>query len=62
MLRELRKKAGLTQLELANRLGMSISAISLYEKGERQPKLDMIPKLATALSVSVEAIVNCFKK
>lgn len=60
MLKELRKNAGLTQLELANKVGMSISAISLYEKGVRTPSVDVLFKLAEILGVSVEDVLKCF--
>jgi len=36
-LREMRKEAGLTQKELASRLGMSVEYIRQVEKGQRRP-------------------------
>lgn len=57
MLRSLREEAGLTQLELAEKLGRSQSFVSKYEAGELQ--LDLLEirsvcrKLGTPLSVFV---------
>lgn len=47
ILRALRQKAGLTQEELANLLGVTKSAISKYEKGQRSfDDLKLIEKAA----------------
>lgn len=39
LLRETRRRAGLTQVELARRAGVAQSVISAYESGRRQPAL-----------------------
>ncbi len=44
-LKKLRLKAGLTQGELAQRLGTSQSSIGMYESGQRQPNFEMLDKL-----------------
>lgn len=46
-----RSKAGLTQKELAQRAGLSASAIQLYELGKRTPKTSTLFLLAEALNV-----------
>lgn len=51
-LARLRKDAGITQTELARRIGGSQSAISQIEKGERKPSYDTIQQLAGALGVT----------
>lgn len=48
-LRELRRAAGLTQVQLAERVGIAQSQISGYESGARQPSLDTLQALATEL-------------
>lgn len=57
-LKEARKKAGLSQAELAQRCDIAISTLSTYEKatGEKgaAPKLDIAVKLADALGVSLD--------
>lgn len=43
---------GITQAELARRLGVTPQAISQYERGEKKPKIETIKKIADALGVS----------
>jgi transcriptional regulator with XRE-family HTH domain len=45
----LRMEAGLTQAELARRLGTTQAAISKIETGRTVPGLDLLDRLATAL-------------
>lgn len=52
-LRELRKKAGLTLIDVAEVLGVSESQVSRYETGARRPRLDEAYKLAQLFRVSV---------
>ena len=39
-LKELRIRAGLSQADLAKAIGLSKSAVSMYERGERFPDQD----------------------
>lgn len=57
-LKRLRKKAGLTQEQLAEISGYSIMTIRRWEWGERQPRIDDIKALAIALSVSENELLN----
>ena len=50
-LRRLRKSKGLTQAELAYRVGMHELSISRYELDKRQPQVEEVRKLAEALGV-----------
>ena len=50
-IREARKAAGLTQRQLADRLGVSNTSISNWEKGLSRPDADMIQKLCVYLSL-----------
>ena len=45
-LRELRKGKGLTQDEFSKQSGLTRSAISMYERGEREPNFETLEKLA----------------
>ena len=47
-----RLKKGLTSQELANKIGCTKAAISLYESDERDPGNEMLQKIADALDVS----------
>lgn len=59
-LKELRKKAGFTQQELANKLFVSQNYYSSIEKGERQEdmNLSLILNLSKVLEVPVELIIK----
>ena len=50
-LRNLRKKAGLSQREFAEKIGMSTSAVGMYEQGRREPEPQMLLKIAKVLTV-----------
>ena len=52
-IRQIRKKRGVSQEKLANSLGITRQAISQYEKGDRQPRLETWQKLADFLGVTV---------
>jgi predicted nucleotidyltransferase/DNA-binding XRE family transcriptional regulator len=48
LLRDARRRAGLTQTELAERAGVTQSVISAYESGHRQPALSTLAALVEA--------------
>jgi transcriptional regulator with XRE-family HTH domain len=50
-LRILRKRAGLTQVELGSRLGVTGATISGYETGDHHFIADELPRFAEALNV-----------
>ena len=54
--RQLRTRAGMTQERLAERAEISVSFLSMIERGERSPHLDTLDRLALALEVAVEEI------
>ena len=53
-----RDKAGWTQTELAKRAGITPSALSQIESGERFPSTMVLAKLARALSVSMDYLLG----
>lgn len=55
---ELRKNKGLTQTELAKSLGISRSALSLYEIEKREPDINTLNKLAALFNVPVGYILR----
>ena len=57
-LRTIRKRQGLTQKELGDRLGITYACITQWECGARQPKLSSLHRLAGALGVSVEDLLK----
>ena len=57
-LKQLRKKAGLTQEQLADSTGFSLMTIRRWEWGKRSPRVDEIKALAKALGVSEADLLN----
>lgn len=55
-IKRIRKEKGLTQKQLGEKCGMSESALRQYELGLRNPKVETIQKLATALGVSLSEL------
>ncbi len=53
-----RKKAGLTQKQLGERLGVSFQAVAQWENDFRRPKYETIIKIADALMVQPEDILG----
>jgi len=53
----LRKEKGLTQKVLADQVGVHVMQIRRYEGGASQPTLDVIRRLAIALSVSADTLL-----
>ena len=52
-----RKKAGLTQAELANMSNVSQMSIRRYEAGSREPSLASLNDIAKALKIPVSKLV-----
>jgi len=52
-----RKEKSLTQQALADRVGVHVIQIHRYESGSSQPSLEVIKKLALALSVSTDTLL-----
>jgi len=57
-IRLLRKSADLTQAEVAERCGMSISFIGHLERGSRVPSLETMLRIATLLNVSLDSLIH----
>lgn len=51
-----RLSSGLTQAQLAERIGTKQSSISRLEGGDTEPSFDMLRRLAAALNVSFEIL------
>ena len=57
-LANLRKAAGLSQTALAEIIGEPQSTLAKWELSPRPPRSDALPKIATALGVTVEDILR----
>lgn len=56
--KQLRKQKNLTQAQLAKRSGTSLMTVGRLERGEYFPRLENASKIANALGVSIEDIVE----
>lgn len=58
IIKELREKEKLTQMELAGIIGVSDKAISKWETGKGLPDINLIESLSKALKVSITELMN----
>lgn len=58
LIRSLRLKHGMTQLALAQRLHISDKTVSKWERGCGAPDVSLLPALAQALQVDLEALMK----
>ena len=54
----LRKEQGMTQKDLAEKLGITDKAVSKWERDVACPDISLLPKLAQTLGVSVDELMN----
>jgi transcriptional regulator with XRE-family HTH domain len=54
----LRKAAGLSQAELAHLIGEPQANIAFWERTEKPPRSDVLPKLANVLGVRIEELLD----
>ena len=53
-----RMAAGLTQSQLADRLGVTPQMVGRWERGERLPKLDTLRRIADALGIELNTLLQ----
>jgi transcriptional regulator with XRE-family HTH domain len=53
-----RKELNLTQAQLAEKAGVTQGAISMIERGERVPSLDVLVKIADALGCKIDELIR----
>lgn len=58
VIRTYRKKKGLTQEEMANRLGVTAPAVNKWENGVSQPDIQLLAPIARLLDVSLEELLS----
>lgn len=54
----LRRQKGLSQAQLAKQLGVSPSAVGMYEQGRREPSADTLVALSEVFGVSVDFLLT----
>ena len=57
-IRKYRELNGLTQKQLAEKLGISSARLSNWEIGANRPDVDMLAKLCTILNVSANSLLD----
>lgn len=53
-----RHRLGLTQLELADRIGVSVNAVSAWENGSFEPNSNSLKKLSQLFSCSTDYLLG----
>jgi transcriptional regulator with XRE-family HTH domain len=62
VIRQYRKKKGLTQEELANRLGVTAPAVNKWEKGHSHPDILLLAPIARLLDISLDTLFSFEKE
>lgn len=62
LIKEIRKKNGLTQNELANKYNVTYQAVSKWENGKNLPDMALIKQIAQDFNVSLDDMLGVSKK
>lgn len=57
-IRAARKKAGVTQRQLADKMGVYQKDVSRWENGEHAPTIDLLVEICKALEVSADLLLE----
>ncbi len=57
-----REILNMNQTDLAKKIGISASAIGMYEQGRREPSLELLSKLCSVLNLSADYLLNIEKQ
>ena len=57
-LKKIRLERGMTQGEIADAIGMSVTAVCYYETGAREPNLETLRKLAKVLECTIDELIG----
>ncbi len=57
MIRAIRKSRNMTQEELALRLNVSRTAVTMWETNQSSPRAELLPKLAEVLGCTVDELL-----
>lgn len=58
VLKRLRRQAGMTQKQLAEKLGITKSVVSYYELSERAPSAEILVKIARIFHVTTDYLLG----
>lgn len=62
MLQYLRRREGLSQAELAEKLNIAKSTVSMYERDERKPSFEMLEAIADFFNINMDTLVGSAQK
>lgn len=62
VLRRFRHKAGLTQEQMADRMGVSVGFFGMMEVGRRWPNIDMLFRIADAVGVRPGELIDALEE
>lgn len=54
-----RRRLGLTQYQLAHKIGVTYQAISKWETGRGTPDISLLPELARVFGCSIDDLFSC---
>lgn len=57
-IKRIRENAGMSQYDLAKKLNVSQAAVSQFENGKNPPKIDTLLKIASALHVDINNLLE----
>lgn len=57
-LQELRENRLISRKDLAIALNITVSALGMYERGQREPNMDMLIKIADYFNVSTDFLIG----
>lgn len=56
LIKELRRAVGMTQVELANAIGVKQSTVAEWERGSSSPRASMLPDLADLFHCTIDQL------
>ncbi len=57
VIKKYRKEAGMTQEEMANRLGVTTPAVNNWENSNSKPDIELLAPIARLLDISLDTLV-----
>lgn len=62
VIKKYRKEVGLTQEEMANRLGVTTPAVNKWENGNSNPDIELLAPIARLLNISLDTLMSFHEK
>ena len=62
VIKKYRKEAGMTQEEMANRLGVTTPAVNKWENGNSKPDIELLAPIARLLDISLDTLLSFREK